>query len=636
MVLFTKKRFFMRLIFISVCFFFPKHTFSQVEEIESFIVLQELDSARLLLPKIESHKKPMFERLINRTYTNEDVIEFIGTIQSDNKRQFRLIQSFVERNMIPPKKNGKIDLKYVRLMWYYTNLVRNEYSLQDASLIHQKSSDYVKRVGDKNSIEAKKASIYLNTHPFILKIIQDDLDAAEKIISNDLKLAIELKDTFLILTTRYYKSDLLTAQRRLEDFIRYQRETIELESRFKSKSDYYSLTIKMMVEALLFSGDFDSDEIEGYLLTLFENPETFVQCLPIYAKYVGSIPLHSEATLRVFNLFEVNTLSEFADKLIEIGLAKENKNELIQLFNGVAYMLKKQGFNERAFAVLEMENELTREIYSKDLAQSIANFEKIKLQEEKEEAVKQEKMIQKYYLILTIVIFVSLIISILLLVRNYKFSKKLAVQNNEKEVLLREIHHRVKNNFQTISSLLDFQMKDIEDEKAVSRIREGQSRLKSMSLIHEKLYQNQDDVATVNLKEYIEQLTEQVLGIYGKEYVKVELKIGKIELDIDTAIPLGLIMNEILTNSCKYAFNQENSDLKIVAELINQGHYQLTIQDNGPGLPESLQVTKLRSLGMKLISRLSKQLHGDVQFLNHSGALIKVRFKDTFERKLVN
>jgi two-component sensor histidine kinase len=422
----------------------------------------------------------------------------------------------------------------------------------------------------------------------------------------------------------------------LEDFIRYQRETIELESRFKSKSDYYSLTIKMMVEALLFSGDFDSDEIEGYLLTLFENPETFVQCLPIYAKYVGSIPLHSEATLRVFNLFEVNTLSEFADKLIEIGLAKENKNELIQLFNGVAYMLKKQGFNERAFAVLEMENELTREIYSKDLAQSIANFEKIKLQEEKEEAVKQEKMIQKYYLILTIVIFVSLIISILLLVRNYKFSKKLAVQNNEKEVLLREIHHRVKNNFQTISSLLDFQMKDIEDEKAVSRIREGQSRLKSMSLIHEKLYQNQDDVATVNLKEYIEQLTEQVLGIYGKEYVKVELKIGKIELDIDTAIPLGLIMNEILTNSCKYAFNQENSDLKIVAELINQGHYQLTIQDNGPGLPESLQVTKLRSLGMKLISRLSKQLHGDVQFLNHSGALIKVRFKDTFERKLVN
>ena len=636
MVLFTKKRFFMRLIFISVSFFFPKHTFSQVEEIENFIVLQELDSARLLLPKIESHKKPMFERLINRTYTNEDVIEFIGTIQSDNKRQFRLIQSFVERNMIPPKKNGKIDLKYVRLMWYYTNLVRNEYSLQDASLIHQKSSDYVKRVGDKNSIEAKKASIYLNTHPFILKIIQDDLDAAEKIISNDLKLAIELKDTFLILTTRYYKSDLLTAQRRLEDFIRFQRETIELESRFKSKSDYYSLTIKTMVEALLFSGDFDSDEIEGYLLTLFENPETFVQCLPIYAKYVGSIPLHSEATLRVFNLFEVNTLSEFADKLIEIGLAKENKNELIQLFNGVAYMLKKQGFNERAFAVLEMENELTREIYSKDLAQSIANFEKIKLQEEKEEAVKQEKMIQKYYLILTIVIFVSLIISILLLVRNYKFSKKLAVQNNEKEVLLREIHHRVKNNFQTISSLLDFQMKDIEDEKAVSRIREGQSRLKSMSLIHEKLYQNQDDVATVNLKEYTEQLTEQVLGIYGKEYVKVELKIGKIELDIDTAIPLGLIMNEILTNSCKYAFNQENNDLKIVAELINQGHYQLTIQDNGPGLPESLQVTKLRSLGMKLISRLSKQLHGDVQFLNHSGALIKVRFKDTFERKLVN
>lgn len=634
-MLLTKRSFYACLIFVGALLLIPKHAFSQIEEIEDFIVLHELDSARMLLPKIDSHKKPMFERLINRNYTNEDVIEFIGTIQSDSKRQFKLIQSFVERNMIPPKKNGKIDLEYVRLMWYYTNVIRNEHSLEEASLIDQKSREYVKSVGNKNSIEAKKASIYLNTHQLILYIIQSDLDAAEKLISKDLKLATELKDTFLILTTRYYNAELLTAQRRLEDFIRFQRETIRLENSFESKSDYYALTIKTMVDALLFSGNYDPIEVEEYLLALFNNPGNLVHCLPIYAKYVGSIPLDSDASKRVFKLFEVNTLPEFADKLIQIGLEKENKHELIQMFNVISFMLKKHGLHEKAFDVLEMENELTREIYSKDLAQAIANFEKVKVQEEKEEAIKQEKIIQKYYLILAIVIFISLILSILLLIRNYKSSQKLAAQNKEKEVLLREIHHRVKNNFQTISSLLDFQMKDIEDEKAVSRIKEGQSRLKSMSLIHEKLYQNQDDVATVNLQEYAEQLTEQVLGIYGKNDVTVEVKIGKIELDIDTAIPLGLIMNEIITNSCKYAFDQGSGILKIAADVISVGHYRLTIQDSGPGLPENLQISKLRSLGMKLITRLTKQLHGEVQFENQSGTQIEVKFKDTFERKLV-
>lgn len=631
----TNRKFFNFLLLIGILLLHFNITFTQVSKLEDFILLDEMDSARLLIKKIDSPKKPMFYRFINDTYTNEDVIEFIGSMQSENKRQFKLIQHFVEGKMVPPKSTEKIDLEYVRLMWYYTNVVRNEYSLEIASEIDAKNKQYVKKIKDQTTVEAKKASIYLNTHSFIMNIIQGNLNEAEKMITKDLKLAVALKDTFLIFTTRYYMGELLTSQRKLEEFIKFQRETIAGESEMAKKSGYFSLTIESLVDALLFSKNYDPIEIENYLKLLLNDPGSVNHCLPLYAKYVGSIALDSDAARRIFTLFEVDNISDFADKLIEIGVDKVNKHELIQMYGEIAYMLKKHKAFEKAFEILEKEDQLTKEIYSGDLAQAIASFEKLKIQEEKEEAIEHEKMKQKYYIFSTVISTLFLFISILFLIRNRKYSKVLMIKNKEKEVLLREIHHRVKNNFQTISSLLDFQLKDIEDQKAISRIREGQSRLKSMSLIHEKLYQNQEDVATVNLHDYTVQLSKQILGIYGKEDVQVEVEIDKIELDIDTAIPLGLILNEVITNSCKYAFEQGNGLLKIVAQKIKSGQYHLTIQDNGPGLPDNLQLKNLSSLGMKLITRLTKQLHGDVQFLNESGVCIQIQFKDTFERKLI-
>lgn len=603
------------------------------DKMEYFILNNQLDSAKNVLKKLDSPKRDLYKRLINDKYTTDDVIEFVGSLGSDIQRQFETVKQFVENRVSEPKSKQEVDLSYIRALWHYTNLVRNEYSLEEASKINNRNKAYLKSIVNKKSIDYQKATIYLNTHDFIMSIIQKKTKEAERIIEHDLKLAKSLNDTFLILTTRYYKAELLTSKRDLNSFIPFQRKTIEMENSLLARSDYFTLTVESLVEALLFSGDFDQIEIETYLEMLLKDPGSTFHSLPLYAKYIGHLPPNSPARQRVFALFKVKNESEFADKLIQVAGIKVNKHELSQLYNEVAYMLRANGFSDKAFEILEMEMNLTKEIYSNDLAKAIADYENQKVIEKQEQVLEKEKQKEKYYLTITMIIFFSLIFTVLLLVRNRKVSNKLAIQNKEKEVLLREIHHRVKNNFQTISSLLDFQMKGIEDEKAVSRIKEGQSRLKSMSLIHEKLYQNQDDVATVDLREYTEQLTQQVLGIYGLNDVSIRINIGRIELDIDTAIPVGLILNEIITNSCKYSFQNGEGELWIDAISLSKGQYKLVIKDNGPGLPTGFQVSKLKSLGMKLITRLAKQLHGNVQFASEEGTKIEVHFKDTFERK---
>ena len=209
-------------------------------------------------------------------------------------------------------------------------------------------------------------------------------------------------------------------------------------------------------------------------------------------------------------------------------------------------------------------------------------------------------------------------------------------KNQEKELLLKEIHHRVKNNLQIISSLLDLQSSQIEDASALTAIEDGQSRVRSMALIHHKLYQN-DNMAVVNFYEYVNQLLNQIMSTLLQNKPEIELSISpNINFDIDTAVPLGLILNELLTNACKYAFvDTSNPKMWITLETLSTGHYQLTIRDNGPGMPTEFNIRKAKSLGLRLVRRLSKQLQGKAAYENKDGACFFITFKDTELRKTI-
>ncbi len=222
---------------------------------------------------------------------------------------------------------------------------------------------------------------------------------------------------------------------------------------------------------------------------------------------------------------------------------------------------------------------------------------------------------------------------------NNELEQKNAViseQKEKNELLLKEIHHRVKNNLQVVGSLLDLQSDSISDEAALSAVEDGQSRVKAMALIHQKLYQN-EEVGSISFHGYADQLIKQLADVYsGDKKIKVELEKDETVLDIDTAVPLGLILNELISNAYKYAFDDEiEGELKVQLKEIEEGQYQLQVSDNGKGLANDFDIAKAKSLGLRLVRRLSKQLYGSVEYSYNQGAIFNVLFKDTHQRKLV-
>lgn len=205
----------------------------------------------------------------------------------------------------------------------------------------------------------------------------------------------------------------------------------------------------------------------------------------------------------------------------------------------------------------------------------------------------------------------------------------------EKEVLLKEIHHRVKNNLQVISSLLDLQSNRLTDEASQNAFQEGQNRVKSIALIHQQLYQN-DELAGVEFCTFSEALFNQVRAamIQRGQSVQLELKAPTTNFDIDTAVPLGLILNEMLTNSFKHAVSG-SAESTFVIELLNpsEGSFELKYSDGGHGIPKDIDMKKVRSLGLRLIYRLTRQLGGTIETNTSDGNLFTIKFLDTEVRK---
>lgn len=206
----------------------------------------------------------------------------------------------------------------------------------------------------------------------------------------------------------------------------------------------------------------------------------------------------------------------------------------------------------------------------------------------------------------------------------------------EKETLLKEIHHRVKNNLTVISSLLNLQSRYIKDKDDLKMFMESQSRAKSMAIIHQKLYTS-PDLKHIDFEDYIKTLATDIFDVYvqNPSDVNIFFDVERIKLDINTSIPLGLILNELLTNSLKYAFPHDENGLSIVPDgkvtvklHKNDGGYRLIVEDNGVGLPANFDINNNSSLGLQLINTLSQQIDGHVSYLSNGGTSFTLDFKD--------
>lgn len=241
-------------------------------------------------------------------------------------------------------------------------------------------------------------------------------------------------------------------------------------------------------------------------------------------------------------------------------------------------------------------------------------------------------------LLLTVAIFRSLMV-------NRRNNKIITWQNQqmegslrEKEVLLKEIHHRVKNNLQVISSLLEMHQRKISEPQLQQSYNEARSHVQSIGLIHQNLYRN-DNLAAIDFCSFAEDLYKQVNSVFNhaKKEVCLQSDIENIHLDIDTAVPLGLILNELLTNSFKYALGNGKMEIGIaITKDKTKENYRMMYHDNGPGMPEDVLQKQSMSLGISVIKDLTRQIGGKITYRKDKGSGFLLHFKSLKRRKEID
>ena len=214
----------------------------------------------------------------------------------------------------------------------------------------------------------------------------------------------------------------------------------------------------------------------------------------------------------------------------------------------------------------------------------------------------------------------------------FRFGRKIKSQNiiiekslTEKELLLKEIHHRVKNNLQVVSSLLSLQSEYIKDDSALSAINEGRNRVRSMALIHQNLY-SEDNLTGINVKSYLEKLIEGLFNTYNinEDKITLELNIEDLELDVDTVVPLGLIANELVSNALKHAFTEQDHGRINVSLNISDNALKFEVQDNGKGIDTSKKIEEMESFGYQMISAFKEKLQADLHIDNYNGTSVSL------------
>ncbi len=278
--------------------------------------------------------------------------------------------------------------------------------------------------------------------------------------------------------------------------------------------------------------------------------------------------------------------------------------------------------NDNRLKIAAMETEREAELKNKQI-------ELVKLEQVKK---KNERLLFSAGSLLLVAVIIAVY-------RNFKAQRKTNEIQKEalvqKEMLMKEIHHRVKNNLQVISTLLDLQLVNITDEQAKDAITESNTRLRAISLIHQQLYQD-DHITTIEFSRFSEDLHKQLSGIFSKPGQRVTFtnNIPAGTLDIDTAVPLGMILNELMTNSYKYAFGKGNGNITISTEQ-RKDHYALIYHDSGPGIADGFDIKTSKSLGMRIIYRLSRQVGGTCTYLKDKNEFM-ITYRDIAGRKMID
>lgn len=607
------------LLFIVLIFTIPSVN-SQIEKVEHFILNNQLDSAKVELSK---NQKTTYigalKRIIDNDATNQDLFLFASTIKVFGEIQYKKLNDFLNKRIIVPTTNSLIDLDYVKVKCQQIDNLRNELSIEEATSENLKLKKYISAFNQKDP-DVLRAKVFQSTHDIVLHLINGNVKKARELCINGVQQAKSLQDTSLLLMTKYYYSNVLMEEKKLDEYIVNSQESLKLEKSIGLKSPYYEANIENLIDALIYKGDFDPEYIQSLLDQLYMSESSKYYSLTLYAKFLSALPKNSLTFKEVLVKFKSSDLVDFCDKIYAEAEGKVNSNELFHMASECSYALFQHEYFNDAFRYKNLCVELTKKTYTKELAQSIADLQTEEIEKEKTSQLEKEQQKTNYLILLTIFISIFLFVSITLVYKLRNKTKILDVRNREKEVLLTEIHHRVKNNFQLIIAFIRLKERFSDTISINDFIHQLELKMNSMSMVHEMLYKERD-LEHFELIKYLNELGSYIIEAYENNSADIDFIVTgeSINLTLDEAIPLGLIINEVLTNSIKHA---DKDYLKINIEISSfDNFFEIRVIDNGPGLPEDFDQTVLDSFGLKIINLLVSQMNSTVQWSSVNGTI---------------
>ena len=404
--------------------------------------------------------------------------------------------------------------------------------------------------------------------------------------------------------------------------IYYLKKTVLWHDRLPMSEEERAEALVELSNALILSGRVDSGRV---VIAQLENEELFSYSLYIqnYVVFLRGLGLHQEG--------------KYAEALPKLEQVYQwcDSTELIHSSVGINLMRqltetsRKAERFDKAYQYLNRLRNIERQTIYKDRQRTTKALEFVHETSRKEQQIEsQNQQLSLQRLILWGSIIGLLVVSGLL-IWVYRVNQNIKYKNRKIETLIRELHHRVKNNLQVISSLLGLQSMKMEDSEAKRAVEEGKSRVRAMAMIHQKLYKKEDLIG-INFNDYvIELITELKNSYYPSRDIKMNINIPDKQLDVDTTLPLGLIINEMVSNAFKYAFTEIDEPLLEIEFKEEQKIYKLTVSDNGGGMDKNFDISKATSFGMRLINMLSRQLGGTLNMVNEGGLKYELVFAST-------
>lgn len=598
------------------------------------IYLSELD---LAISYAQKAKKSSLKSNDMKAYVYGCMYEaIVYSLKNENKKAIIILNKTI--SFLKDKKEMTVegDL-YIVLASFYSRELKNNMAITTLK---------------KAVLFCKKRKDYLGVHDCYCEMCQIYLTAGNtKGAMEYCKKAIELSKIYNIVNNRGYSNDLAT-----------------LGNIYLLKKEYKK-ALKTLEKAEAINQKAGGEYDKWYLMVLLinanielKNNERVIEICDDGLKKESildkNIILFNYKARAYNNMNRTSLAKKCIDKVFE--LAKDSLKNIVDNENQIAVyknasdIYKNIGNYEKAFLYSEKYIEAIEEkhelLTEQKVAQLQAEFndkedeaeiQKLKIKEQLKN-IEAEKQKNNFFMVALALIIIS---SILFFVvrRNSIIKKRNSILDKhneeinekngllskalfEKEILIKEIHHRVKNNLQLVMSLLNIQSRKSSHPDIIEFLQKGQARITSMALIHQNLYQT-ENVREVDFEQYLKDLVESVTSSYGESIKNIEIKIdiSKVFLDIQAAIPLGLIVNELICNALKYAFpNQQEGEIFIFAKQNEDKRVELIFKDNGVGDTET--ITNQESIGLKLVKLLTQQLNGVLQKKNNDGLEYKLTF----------